>query len=269
MNKLGFIGAGKMATAIAKGLLEKKVFTRDQMIAADPNGEAKKAFEYSTGIRCIVDNQEAIKVGNPIILAVKPQMAREVLSTVKSLIEKKLFISIAAGLSINKFTSWINSKRIVRVMPNTPLIVGQGVSVYSCSPDVTSEDRKLIEKIFGAVGIVRELDESRIDAVTALSGSGPGYVFEFIQSLIEAGKSIGLDPKISSEFVVQTVAGATEMVRQRLGTPEELRNNVTSPGGTTEAALNFLKQAGFRKIVSEAIQCAKHRSVELGKDDGK
>ena len=174
-------------------------------------------------------------------------------------------ISIAAGLKIETLSKWLNSRLITRVMPNTPLMVGKGASAYCCSESVSSEKKELVEKIFGSAGIIHRVTESDIDTVTGVSGSGPAYVFEFIQSLADAGVENGLSLETSLQLAVQTVAGAAEMVALEMGTPDELRDAVTSPNGTTYAALQILKENDFRNLISKTVDAAVKRSIELGK----
>ena len=149
-------------------------------------------------------------------------------------------------------------------MPNTPALVSKGAAVYACSGGVTADDRALVERIFGAVGIVMEMDESKLDAVTGLSGSGPAYVFEMIQAMVDGAEVVGLAPEAALALTVETVAGAAEMVARKMGTPDELRTAVTSPGGTTAAGLAVLEDAEFRDIIKRVIQAASERSAELG-----
>lgn len=261
---LAFIGAGKMATAIASGLIDHKVFAPHEIIATDLSDAARQAFSDRTAATCICDNAELVAQADAIVLAVKPQVAAQVLAPLKGEFADKLLISIAAGLSIDSLADWTGASRIIRVMPNTPAMVATGASVFSCAPAVTEADRELTRRIFGAIGIVHEMPEPKLDAVTGLSGSGPAYVFEFIQALVDGGVAAGLDAESAHELVVQTVAGATEMLRQGMGTPDELRAAVTSPGGTTAAGLSVMAEANFRDIMSRVVARATARSIELG-----
>lgn len=261
---LAFIGAGKMATAIASGLVDHRVFAPEHILATDVADSACQAFAERTGASCGSDNTAMIAQADAIVLAVKPQVAAQVLAPLKGAFADKLFISIAAGLSIDSLATWTGASRIIRVMPNTPAMVATGASVFSCAPAVTDADRELARRIFGAIGVVREMPESKLDAVTGLSGSGPAYVFEFIQALVDGGVNAGLDADSAHELVVQTVAGAAEMLRQGMGTPDELRIAVTSPGGTTAAGLSVMAAADFREIMSRVVARATARSIELG-----
>jgi len=262
--KLTFIGAGKMATALAGGLVKGGVFAVDDVTATDVVAGARAAFTDSTGIQTEAGNDTATAVADVVILAVKPQVAAEVLLPLHGAFDDKLFVSIAAGLSIEKLREWIGSDRVIRVMPNTPALVGQGAAVFACGDGVTADDRDLATRIFDAVGIVCEMDEDKLDAVTGLSGSGPAYVFEMIQAMVDGAVAAGLPADSALDLTVQTVAGAAEMVRQKMGTPDELRTAVTSPGGTTAAGLEVMNDVDFRAIMTQVIARATERSAELG-----
>lgn len=264
--KLAFIGAGKMATALAVGLIKNNVLQPENMVAGEISKTAGTAFSQTTGITVTSDNVEAIAQADIVILSVKPQVAEDVLVPLAGRLEGKLLLSIAAGLSISRISSWISSQRIIRVMPNTPAMVGLGASVFSCGPAATDTDRDSARMILSAVGVVHEMPEKHLDAVTGLSGSGPAYVFEFVQALADAGTAVGLEPGAALELVVQTIAGAAEMLKRQLGTPEQLRIAVTSPGGTTAAGLAVLKQANFRELIKNVVEQATERSRELGRD---
>ena len=263
--KLSFIGAGKMATAICRGLLDNGVFQLDEIVSSDISLPARKRFLEITKIVCINSNIDAVQNSEIVVLAIKPQVAQAVLTPLNGLFQDKLLISIAAGLSIKKLCEWTGSTRVVRVMPNTPVMVGMGTSVFACSSSVTSKDKNVVKSIFSSVGIVTEMKEQNLDAVTGLSGSGPAYVYEFIQAMVDAAAAIGLEPNISLDLILQTISGATEMVRSKIGSPDELRDAVTSPGGTTEAGLIVLRNAGFRNLINEVVKAATSRSIELGR----
>jgi pyrroline-5-carboxylate reductase len=263
--KVGFIGAGKMATAIAAGMLERGGFDRGDILAADVSAEARDAFEKATGIVCSADSADVASKSDAVLLAVKPQVGEEVATALGDALDGKLLVSILAGTPISTLSRWTGHGRVFRVMPNTPLMVGLGAVVFSQGPEVADTDRKLVETVFGANGIVRELPEKLMDAVTALSGSGPAYFFEMIDALAEAGEHAGIPAETALELVAWTAAGAAEMVKAgRFGTPRGLRDAVTSPGGTTAAGLKVMGDAGFRKLMSEVVDAARKRSIELG-----
>jgi pyrroline-5-carboxylate reductase len=261
---LAFIGAGKMATAIASGLIDHKVVAPDSLLATDVSEDARLAFAERVGVNCGSDNAAMVAQADVVVLAVKPQVAKDVLAPLQGAFGDSLFISIAAGLSIATLSEWTGASRVIRVMPNTPAMVATGASVFSSAPAVTEADREIAHRIFGAIGIVQEMPEPKLDAVTGLSGSGPAYVFEFIQALVDGGVAAGLDAESAHELVVQTVAGAAEMLRQGMGTPDQLRIAVTSPGGTTAAGLGVMAEANFRDLMSRVVARATARSIELG-----
>ena len=263
--KIGFIGSGKMATAIAAGLVNQKVFQPSEIIASDVSDDSLNYFKEKCGAEICKDNKTIINEASTVVVAVKPQMAELVCSSLTVKPETHI-ISIAAGLKIATLEKWLKTKKITRVMPNTPLMVGMGASAYCCGEGVNQNEKELVEQIFGCAGVIKAVHEKDIDAVTGVSGSGPAYVFEFIESLAIAGEKNGLNYATSLSLAVQTVAGAAEMVSKKMGTPDELRNAVTSPNGTTYAALQDLKAKNFRDIISSAVDAAVVRSIELGKE---
>lgn len=263
--KLAFIGGGKMATAMARGLVATDAWPRADLQAADVLPAAREAFTQATGVPCADSAAAIVNAADVLVLAVKPQGAQAAVAPLAAACRGKLVISICAGLKLATLARWFGSDRVVRVMPNTPLTVGQGASVFACAAGVTPADQAVVRRIFGALGVVHELPEELLDAGTALSGSGPAYVFEFIQALAEAGTGLGLPPEVALALATQTVAGAAEMVRQGLGTPDALRDAVTSKGGTTAAALAVLAQREFRGLLREALTAARNRSLELGR----
>jgi len=194
-----------------------------------------------------------------------PQVAAEVVRPLRDLCAGKLIVSIAAGIPLRRLCDWFGTDRVIRTMPNTPLMVGKGATVMTCAAGATPADRESVRRIFTSVGIVHELPEELIDAVTALSGSGPAYVFEMIQGLVDAGVAAGLPPAVALDLMAQTVAGAAEMVQRRLGTPDELRQAVTSPAGTTAAALKVAADRHFRQLLGDMFTAARRRSEELGR----
>jgi len=263
--KILFIGAGKMATAIAKGMVEKGGYDTFSLKAIDIYEQAREIFSKTTGIECYAQNDDAIRDADVIILAIKPQVTEDAVANIANFAEDKLIISIAAGITISTLSACFNSKRIIRVMPNTPLMIGLGASAFASGQKVSNDDCKIIESIFNPIGTLIKVDESKMDAVTALSGSGPAYVFEMIQAMCDAGINEGIDSDDALELSLQTIIGAATMVKLKMGTPDALRDAVTSPGGTTAAGLAELKKANFRSIISNTIKAAKERSIELSK----
>ncbi len=265
MSKLLFIGAGKMATAIAGGLVKAGVFSAAEMMAFDVNAKAAADFTAATGIACLVSDCAKLAVSaERVLLAVKPQTLAKALTGMN--LAGKSVISIVAGVSLARLAELTGSQTVIRVMPNTPAQIGQGATGIAAAPAVSTEEREVAERIFGAVGVVMQVEESQLDAVTALSGSGPAYVFEFIQALADGGVAAGLARNVATELAVQTVIGAAEMVRATGLHPAVLKDQVTSPGGTTARALEVLEDRAFTGTVIQAIRAARQRSEELGRN---
>lgn len=261
-----FCGAGKMATAIAGGIVSKNLFPGDRIVAADPSAEARDAFSRATGLETVPAVTEELAAGaDVLVLAVKPQAAPQAFSAMPPLKKNCLVFSICAGLSLEKLRTWFGDARMVRVMPNTPLMVGKGASCYALSDENDAAADGFAAKLLGALGRAWRVPEEKLDAVTALSGSGPAYFFAFIEALAKGGAKLGLDEELAQELAVQTMAGATEMLLQGKGTPGELRFAVTSKGGTTAAALDVMKTHDFDGMVQELLEAARKRSIELGR----
>ena len=253
MSKLLLIGAGKMATAIARGLVKSGLFAPAELLAYDVNPVAAADFTKATGVECAITGCfELAAAADRVLLAIKPQTLAKALS-------------IVAGVPLQRLSELTGSRKVIRVMPNTPAQIGRGASAIAAAPDVDEAELKLAEKIFGAVGIVMLVDEHNLDAVTALSGSGPAYVFEFIQALADGGVASGLPRAAATELAVQTVIGAAEMVRATGLHPTALKDQVTSPGGTTIRALEVLEDRAFAGTVIQAVRAACARSEELGR----
>ena len=264
-KKLAFIGCGKMAQAIIHGLLNSNTIAAENLIASDRAEALPSIKEIFPKITLTDNNEEAAQNADIIIFAVKPQMMSDVCPALKEAIADKTIISIAAGLKIQAFLNWLDTKAVIRLMPNTPLTVGLGATAYAPTEDTPAEDIEICEQIFSASGIVEKVDEEQIDAVTALSGSGPAYVFEFIDAMAESSEKMGLSRETSIALACQTLIGAAEMVKKGIDTPVNLRKAVTSPNGTTEAALKQMDEDQFRTIVDRFLDKAYKRSIELGK----
>ncbi len=262
--QLCFLGAGKMATAMAAGIIDKSVFAAHWITATDVYEEVRAEFARITGAHVLESNATAVAGAETVVLSVKPQEAKQVLEPLKGAFEGKLLISIAAGLRLSKLAEWTGSDRIVRVMPNTPATVRLGASVYACSAGVSTEDRQLTSEILGAIGIAYEMDEEKLDAVTALSGSGPAFLFAYVEAMVDGATKLGLEPDVALDLTVQTIAGAAKMLNKRLGTPEELRRAVTSREGTTAAGLASFKEDDFHGTIIRCLEAATKRSIELG-----
>ncbi len=266
--KTGFIGAGNMATALIKGLIQSGVYGRDQILASDFNEEALKNLSSQFGLKCSSSNRELVNDCSIIVLSVKPQNMRDVLEDVKGEIrDDHLFISIAAGIPLSLINGIIEKDiPLIRVMPNTPALVQKGASALAGSKSAGPEHMAKAMAIFGAVGETVEVEESMMNAVTALSGSGPGYVFRMMECMVDAGISAGLEKEKALKLVIQTFLGAAYLAKESEESLFSLREKVTSPGGTTAEGLAAFDEMGLKDITVKAVKAACRRSVELGKE---
>ena len=267
-QKLGFIGAGNMATALIKGIIQSGICRQDQLMVSDKDEKALKRVHDVFGLECYPSNEVVVRECSTVVLCVKPQNMQEVLEGVKDRIrDDHLFISIAAGIPLKKIGSVIGREiAMVRVMPNTPALVQKGMSALAYSPRVTPEQRSISKRIFGAVGDIVEVEEVMMDAVTALSGSGPGYVFRMMECMVDAGVAVGLNRDASLRLVVQTFLGAAHLAKESELSLYDLRERVTSPGGTTAEGLAMFNRMGIEDMTLKAIEAACNRSLELGKE---
>ena len=261
-----FIGGGNMAQALIGGLLSRGLPTT-RITVSDPVEQIRHVLEEK-GIQTTADNLEAIKNADVVVLAVKPQVLATVLQPLKGLLSDKLVISIIAGAEIQTISDLIGgSQRIVRVMPNTPALVQTGAHGIYASESVGKQDRELTSQILAATGLTIWLDnEAQIDAVTAVSGSGPAYFFYLLESMIRAGKNLGLEEKVATALTLQTALGAAQMAITSSNSPSELRKNVTSPNGTTQAALEVFDRAQISQNIQAALAAAQKRSQELAQE---
>ena len=266
MGKIGFIGGGQMAEALIKGLLDKGIYSKDQICASDPSEQRREHLLKEYGITLFEKNHDVLKFADLIVLAVKPQIMKIVLDDLSSsLTENHLLISIAAGISTQFIEKNLPSfARVIRVMPNTPALIQKGAAALCKGSKATDEDLNKAMAIFEAVGETVQVPESLMDAVTGLSGSGPAYVFTFIQALTDGGVMEGLPRDIAQKLAVQTVLGAAELCKTTGKSPSELTGMVTSPGGTTIKGLYAMELKGFRGTVMAAVSAASARSKELG-----
>lgn len=265
--QIGFMGAGRMATALARGLVGAKTVTAASIVASDPIAEARESFaEAVPGVSVEADNTASVGKADVVVLAVKPQKMSEALGLLRNSIRgDALVVSIAAGVTIDRLAAALPAgQRIVRVMPNTPCLIGRGASGFALGRHATKADAKLVREVLLAVGAAFEVPETLLDAVTGLSGSGPAFVYSMIESLASGGAAAGLPAALSLELAARTVAGAAAMVLETGESPGVLRDRVTSPGGTTVAGLTVLRERGFEEAVVEAVKAATRRSAELG-----
>ena len=261
-----FIGGGNMAQALIGGLLSRGLPTT-RITVSDPVEQIRHILEEKN-IQTTTDNVDAIKNADVVVLAVKPQVLATVLQPLKGLLSDKLVISIIAGAEIQTISDLIGgSQRIVRVMPNTPALVQTGAHGIYASEAVNAQDRELTSQILAATGLTIWVDnEAQIDAVTAVSGSGPAYFFYLMESMIRAGKNLGLDEKVATALTLQTALGAAQMAITSSNSPAELRKNVTSPNGTTQAALEVFDRAQISQNIQAALAAAQKRSQELAQE---
>ena len=263
--KILFIGAGKMATALASGIASRNLFPGSTISACDSSPEAAAAFTAASGFPCTQGIcAAAVSEADVLILAVKPQNVPELAASFPEFKPGVLLLSICAGLSIARLGGYFGAERIVRVMPNTPLMVGEGASCYALSDADDADADAFPSRLLGALGLCRRVEENQLDAVTALSGSGPAYFFAFIEALRDGGTALGLDAELATALAVQTMAGAAEMLKQPGADPALLRQAVTSKGGTTAAALDVMAKADFSGLVAQLMEAAARRSRELG-----
>lgn len=266
-KKIAFIGPGVMAEAMIAGLSRQKLAKPDNITASGPREERLKELEGKYGIKTTTDNASAASHADVAVLSVKPQRLSEVMKGLKGIRPDALVLSIVAGASIRKIGTGLKHKAVVRSMPNTPGQIGEGITVWTSSKEVTEEQLGMARAILGALGEeVFVEDESYLDMATALSGTGPAYVFLFTEALIDAGVHMGFPRRIAEQLVLQTIKGSASFYRQAGRHPATLRNQVTSPGGTSAEALYYLEKAGFRTAISRAVWAAYQRSLELGKE---
>mmetsp|Transcript_2186 Transcript_2186/g.4022 ORF Transcript_2186/g.4022 Transcript_2186/m.4022 type:complete len:291 (+) Transcript_2186:205-1077(+) len=275
LDSVGFIGAGMMASALMDGLIAKKTISDPSSITCSdiwhPSLERAAAKGYNTSP---TNDKVCQNAKTAIILAVKPNIIEKVCQDIMSASgsagessssqQDALIISIAAGITLTSLQSYLPGRRVIRVMPNTPCLVGEAASGYALGSLATDSDRAIVQAIFGSVGVAMEVEEKLLDAVTGLSGSGPAYVFQFIEALSDGGVRVGLPRDVATRLAAQTVKGAAEMVLSTGKHPGELKDGVTSPGGTTIAGVEALERGSFRATTISAVKAATRRSLQLG-----
>lgn len=264
--KITFIGPGVMAEGMISALIKRGVCTPSQITAAGPRFERGKELSDRYGIAFGTENGPASKEADIVVLSVKPQRLGKVLDSLRDHVRPDaLVLSIVAGASISGISAGMNHLRIVRAMPNTPAQIGEGISVWTAASQVSDEQIEQAKMVLGAMGEQIQVEEENyLDMATALSGTGPAYVFLFMEAMIDAGVHLGFPRRIAEQLVRQTVRGSVDFYIHRDVHVARLRNEVTSPGGTTAAALYFLEKAGFRTAISRAVWAAYERSRELG-----
>lgn len=261
----GFIGSGKMATALIRGMIRAGTADPTAILASDPVEAARAALARESGIQVTPSNREVAEASDVLVLAVKPQSMTQVLGELRPALQPRhLIISIAAGVSQATLAHLVGpGHRIVRVMPNTPALLGDGASGYCLGPGCTANDETLVGSCLNAVGRAFRVPETLLDAVTGLSGSGPAFVYVIIEALSDGGVRMGLPRDVATALAAQTVLGAARMVLETGEHPGVLKDQVTSPGGTTIAGLHALERGGLRAALIDAVEAATRRSAEL------
>lgn len=262
---IGFIGGGNMAEALIRGIVQSSKFkVQSELMVSEPIEDRRKYLEQTYGAKTTESNKEVAKSCSIIILAVKPQNMETVLDEIADLItEDQTVVSIAAGITLSFLQSKLKTKKIVRVMPNTPAIVQEGISVMSLCECFSDKDIAVVRDIFMSVGKVLTLPEKYMNAVTAVSGSGPAFITFFVESIIDAAKKIGLPESNAQELAIQTLIGTVELLKTGM-TPKKLREMVTSPGGTTAAGIKVFEEKCLKDIVYDSLYSALRRAEELG-----
>lgn len=263
---VSFIGSGVMAEAMIKGLLNKRLLEPEQIVAADPHEARGQQLLDRYNLTYTPDNEQAAEAADILVISVKPQVVEKVLPSIrKGAHSASLILSIAAGVTISTIANGAANASVVRAMPNTPAQIGQGITVWTATPEVSELGRTQAQALLGALGEqIYVEDEIYLDMATALSGTGPAYVFLFMEAMIDAGVHLGFSRRDAERLVLQTVRGSVEYAEASGLHPAQLRNQVTSPGGTSAEAIYHLEKGGLRTVLSRAVWAAFQRSVALG-----
>ncbi len=262
--RITFVGGGAMAEAIIRCILAKKVAAAQNVVVSDISSVRRELLSREYGVSTLPGNREGVKNAALIILAVKPQNLQEVMDDIKGLGREQLVLSIVAGATVSRLCQGLNHSLVIRAMPNMPAQIGEGMAVWTATTETKARHKKLAQSVLGALGKeIYVADEKYLGMATALSASGPAYVFLFIEALIDAGVHIGLPRDMAQELVIQTVLGSTRTVEETGKHPAELRNMVTSPGGTTTDGLLQLERGRFRSLVLEAVAAAYEKAMRL------
>lgn len=267
----GFIGSGRMATALIKGMIRAGTASAGSITASDPVEATRAALGGETGVEVTDSNRDVLRRSDAVVLAVKPQSMSHVLEELRpGLTADHLVISIAAGVSLATLAAGVGpERRLVRVMPNTPALVGEAASAYCLGPHARHADEEVVRSCLGAVGRAYRVPESLLDAVTGLSGSGPAFVYVMIEALSDGGVQVGLPRDVATALAAQTLLGAARMVLETGAHPGALKDQVTSPGGTTITGLHALERGGVRAALIDAVLAATRRSAELAESSAR
>ena len=264
-KKIGFVGAGKMASALIEGTIAKRLYGRDEIIASCRSEGTKKEVSERLGIECVLDNAEVFRQSDVVVLAVKPNQIKDVLVTNSDANStKKLLISVAAGVKITTLESYVPDSRIIRVMPNVCSTVLEGASSYTLGNRATEGDGTLVRSILEAVGFAFEIPEKDIDAVTGLSGSSPAYMFMVIDALADAGTQLGLPKELALKLAIQTMLGSAKTAKETGRSPEDLKQSVCSPGGTTIEGVKVLEDTKMHDAFVNAVKASAEKSKRMG-----
>ena len=263
---IGFLGAGKMATALARGFIRAGLATAKQVMASDPSEAARASFAKEAGAKTTTSNLAVVQFADVLVLAVKPDQVSGVLADIRDhFTAKHLLISIAAGVPLAKLQAGLGAgARLIRVMPNTPALVGASATAFALGKAARPSDGALAQRLFSAVGIAFQVKEALLDAVTGLSGSGPAYGYLFIEGLSDGGVAAGLPRDVATKLAAQTVLGSAKMVLETGMHPGALKDMVTSPGGTTIEGLHELEKGKLRGTLISAVRAAAEKSKKLG-----
>ncbi len=262
--QFGLIGGGVMGEALLSRLLAQETYIANDVLVSEPQQERRTFLQQQYGVQVTSDNQTVVSSAAVLLLAIKPQVFDAVVSQLVDRQPNQLVLSILAGVTLQRLEAAFPDQPIIRSMPNTPATVGAGMTAISAGKQAQPHHLQLARRIFATVGEVVEVPETLLDAVTGLSGSGPGYVAVMIEALIDGGVAAGLPRSIATQLAIQTVRGTAELLQTKALHPAQLKDQVTSPGGTTIAGIAQLEQAGFRSALIEAVKAAYRRSQELG-----
>ena len=268
--KIGFLGAGKMARALATGIVRGGVAAAGEITCSSRSMDSSRAFaEFLPGTRWIGENVELVRSSDLVILAIKPQQMPEALPPLREAGSGKLILSLAAGVTLAQLASWLQpTARLVRAMPNVPMQIGQGASVFAAGPGATDADLALVDRVLASAGKAWRVEEKQIDTITALSGSGPAYVFHFLDALIRGAVALGLEEKLARELAIQTVLGSAELAAQSSLSPLDLAAQVKSPRGTTLAGCAVLEDHdALNDLMARCLAAAKARAEALARGE--
>jgi pyrroline-5-carboxylate reductase len=264
--RLGFIGAGKLAGSVIRGLMRAKFCPPAEIIASEPNEQTRAALQKETGVSVTAENAEVAEKAEVIFIGVKPAMVLRVSQELSDKLQNKVVISLAGGVRISSMEKTGNA-RFMRALTNTPSAICRAATGISRGSRTTTKDVDLAKKIFGAIGVVVEVDEEQIDAVTALSGSGPAFIYSVIEALADGGIKMGLANDVAMKLAIQTARGAAEIMLETKMSPEDLRKMVVTPGGTTAAGLAVMEKLGMSESLIAAVEAATKRSQEMAKEN--